>query len=163
MKFSLLLASIIILAPIITFGQGPIKMLIYKSSNEVEEYFNELFSKKSNPYYKVEKSVNDNGDLILTAEFSIDDESYYKSLGVSTVFIRGNGKEICHTQLIWGNREYAYDYLSYIKDNFIKKRENTWEMPVPENSRLTYTIEAEYIVNKENSFGILFRLKKIVN
>jgi hypothetical protein len=139
----------------------PIKILIGNSSSEVEDYYKTLFSKKNNPYYITERTVSDDGDLILTASFALDDESFYKCIGTKCFFRRGNGIEKCYAQIVWGLKQYAYDHLEFIKDKFKYKEKNKWIFPyLDPDIESKYELSAEYFPKEDDSFVILYLISK---
>jgi len=107
----------------------PIEMLVGKNSIHIGNYYNNLFSKKQNPYYKTNSSTDKFGDLVLEASFSIYDQEYYKCLYIWTKFRRINGIEFCYMQTITGDIKYANSHLEYIKDNYADMGDGTWELP----------------------------------
>ena len=82
------------------------------------DYLDSLNGLKNNPYYKIEKDISQDGNLILKSGFSIYDEQFYTCLSIWTVFNRFEGTEICVNQRFFGGVEYAQSNLSFIKDNF---------------------------------------------
>lgn len=116
-----------------------IKLLVLKTEKEVVKYFDSLNNLKSNPYYKITRDVSEDGDLILRAEYSLDDEQFYTCTNISTIFQRAeNGVEVCIRQIIKGSTKFASSNLSFIKDNFKWISEGKWEKLPYANSPLKF-------------------------
>ena len=133
----------------------PIKILVGKTSADVESYYDSLFSQKNNKYYATKKQVSDQGDLILEAEFAILDLSFYKCTGILSKFQRIDGVEICTKQIVYGKKEYAYSHLEYIKDKFQFKETNKWTKPFL-NPDSGFDIIAEFMPMEKDSFYIVY-------
>lgn len=111
-----------------SFSQiGHIEVLVGKTESEVTKYFDSLNNLKRNPYYKIAKSVTDDGNLVFTNSFSLSDEIYYNCTGIIAKFQRNAGQEYCAEQYILGGVKFAQANLSFIKDNFTFVSVNRWE------------------------------------
>jgi len=93
---------------------------------------------------------------MLSADFGLMDEYFFKCLNITCIFQRTDKKEYCTDQMIYGSIQYANHYLSFIKDNFKFIKENTWEMNYYDTQ---LKVEANYI-KQENKFVVIFRLKE---
>ena len=67
---------------------APVKVLIGLSESEVRTYYQSLFSKSSNPSFKIEQSFSESGALILAANFPIKEEKIFNCLFIISVFHR---------------------------------------------------------------------------
>ncbi len=132
-----------------------IELLVDKDDSYVIKYFDSLNSLKSNPYYKIKRSVSVYGDAILTVEFALNDESYYTCLSITCIFARVKGFEICFKQYITGREEFAKSNLDFVKDNFtfVPKNSN-WEKVLVAN-RLKVTASFE---KRESSYTIHYEV-----
>lgn len=135
-------------------------MLILKEKKEVVAYFEMLNSLKSNPYHKIVKTLNVQGDEILTCEFGLSEESVYGMLGISAVFHKFGDVNLCVQQLISGRAEHSDMVLSYFKKTF-KMKENG----IYENAELVNTWRQKKIFAKINAdesgktYGLVFSLE----
>ena len=120
-----------------------IELLIGQLDTHVISYFDSLNNLKSNPYYKIKKDVSDYGDMILSNEFSLSDESYYTCLSVTARFARIKGVELCDRQYISGTSEFSKLNLDFIKDNFkFVSEKNNWErIIVPDHYKIIASFE----------------------
>ncbi len=106
-----------------------LQILLGKTESQVRHYLDSLNSLKKNPYYKIEKDISQDGNLILKSGFSISDEQFYTCTSIWTFFNRIQGTEICVNQRFLGGVEYAQSNLSFIKDNFEFVSEGRWQKP----------------------------------
>jgi|SRR5690348_3178118 len=134
-----------------------IELLIGRSDSDVTSYFDSLNSLKRNPYYKIKKGVSNYGDMILSVEYAIDDESYYTCSSIMTRFARLKGEEFCDREYVMGSTEFATSNLDFIKDNFKFVSENNWEkILVPDHFKIVASFEKQ-----ENSYLIKYELQEI--
>lgn len=154
--------QIFVILPLFFFIKGFSQidnMRIFLGSNDVQvsNYFDSLNSLKPNPAYKIEKGLTADGDLTLKVDFSIYDEQFYKCLAIWAIFQRVNGTEYCSKQLILGSSEYAEYNLAFIKDNFKRVSDNSWEY-IPENTNYKYVATLEVKSGDYPSYSILYRI-----
>ncbi len=108
-----------------------IPVLIGKTDAEVTYYLDSLNNLKNNPYYKIEKDVSEQGDLVYKNKFSIKDEPYYSCLDILVKFNRKDGIETCVDQVVAGNIENIGANLDFVKDNFTVISDGKWELKIP--------------------------------
>lgn len=145
----------------LSFSQiSHIDVLIGKLDSDVTRYLDSLHNLKSNPYYKIKRDVTNNGDMLLSVEFSLADQSYYNCLRITTRFTRSQGSEFCTTQYITGKSEFAKPNLDFIKDNFTFVQEkNIWEkVLIPGQFKVVATFESA-----EKFYTITYKLQEISN
>jgi hypothetical protein len=161
MKIYLLLC-VFIIASLSAFSQiVHIEVLLGKSELYVTNYLDSLNRLKSNPNYKIKKSVSDEGSLILENAFILEDEAYYSCYSVLTRFLRIKGTEICVKEVIVGTKAYAQKNLVYIKDNFNFVSNSKWEQPFVELPNLKITATFESLKNEASeSYAISYTLSK---
>lgn len=156
-----LLALIAIAASLPAYSQiDHIKIVLGQTDKQVTNYSDSLFSLKSNPYYKVDRSVTDYGDLMLITDFALADEAYYQCLTMITVFDRVQGVEYCVKQVIDGSVKYAQSNLAYIKDNFKFVSDGKWEKPFAGdfNAKIVATFKRDDTNPKYPTYVITYEL-----
>lgn len=125
------LIIIIVLFSIASFSQlRAVRILIGKNDAYVIKYLDSLNSLHPNQYFKIDKDFTGNGEMFLTAEFALVDQPIFTCYAIMVLFQRSpNGTQICTTEVITGNPEYAEGNLNYIKDNFnrVPNQQATWE------------------------------------
>jgi hypothetical protein len=132
---------------------APVKMLIGLSEGEVRTHYQSLFSKSSNPYYKIEESFSESGTLILSADFAMNEEKIFNCLAIISVFHRFKDiGEICVKQAIMFRNESAQTNISYMKDHFVQTATNKWES----SNGITATLEKD----NDNSYTIIYEMPK---
>lgn len=150
-----------------SFASGQIdhiKVLVGKPLSDVEGYLDSLLALRSNPYYKIERSVTQAGQLMLKVEFALADGDFYKCSSITCVFYRfDGGVEVCSRQLIMGDLKNCYSNVAYIKDNFDFVSAGKWETKYPSIPfKITATFE-----KKEGSvaeyYAILYTLVESAN
>jgi len=99
----------------------------------VTHYLDSLNNLSSNPYYKIKKEAADNGDLILSCEYAMNEQYLYKCLQVSVRFRYIKGTNICTRQMLTGYEEYAQDNLQFIREKFTNVSSGNWEMDYGDN------------------------------
>lgn len=119
--------SIIIFALISLKSYGQIDILVSKQESDITQYLDSLNSLHKEAAFKIQKTVNKSGDLMLINKFSTKHEDFYYCYSVAFVFKRIKGKEFCVYQMIVGHSRYVQTYLSYIKDNFKETSPAKWE------------------------------------
>ena len=130
------------------------KILLGSTKEQVTAHFDSLFNLRSNPYYKIKKDFDDNGDLMLTAEFSLDDEKFYSCVLVTCTFKKVNNiTEVCYHQMISGNTENADKNLNYIKTYFKSIGNATWERTYNETFKWVATFKK--VESQESSLYII--------
>jgi hypothetical protein len=140
---SIKLTLLFLLFSLLGFSQvGHLKILLGENEENVTHYLDSLNALVSNPEYKIEKGVADDGDLTLTCNYSIYDEDKYSITMLMLVFQRTRGQEVCTNQRFMGDIKYAQTNLSFIKDNFSKVSDNKWTLPYEKNVK--YNIVATF-------------------
>ena len=114
-KVALILITICINFSALSQDRTP-PLMIGMNEQKVRQILDSLNNLSSNPYYKVKQSANDDGDLVLTTEYSDNEEYLYKCSSLSTIFKRILGENICTMQSLFGTDRYAEDNLKYVKD-----------------------------------------------
>ncbi|WP_121353168.1 hypothetical protein [Flavisolibacter nicotianae] len=133
-----------------------IKVLIGRPESAIREYFDSLNHLKSNPAYRIDRDVAENGDLMLSVSFSLKDEDFYTCIGIAVVFIRiSGGEEICRTQVVHGSSKNAQPNLAYIKDNYKYIKENYWERAIAPGAKIGAEFKSE-MVNNHSSYTIAY-------
>lgn len=117
------------------------KILVGYNEQEVSKYMDSLFLLKINPYYKIDRKSSEDGDLILSASYALDDESFYKCFVMIALFTRINGENICTKQRIAGAEKYTEYNLNYVKDKFTYIRPGYWETTMSPPYKLTASFE----------------------
>jgi hypothetical protein len=160
MKFITLLIGVFFVNSLKSqIGDGNI--FIGQKEAQVTKYLDSLNKLKSNPYYKIDRTVTKNGDLQLSSEFSLVDEEFYKCLSIIFTFQRIKGDEVCIQQLIIGYAKDASSNLNFVKDKFKYVSPGKWETPffdLPD-----YKIQAEFETDEskpENYYYLHFFIKK---
>lgn len=114
-KVALILITICINFSALSQDRTP-PLMIGMNEQKVRQILDSLNNLSSNPYYKVKQSANDDGDLVLTTVYSLDEEYLYKCSSLSTIFTRIRGENICIMQSLFGADMYTEDNLKYVKD-----------------------------------------------
>jgi len=129
-----ILSLLVLFISLNTYSQDR-KMPIFIMMNEasVTHYLDSLNNLSSNPYYKIKKEAADNGDLILSCEYAMNEQYLYKCLQVSVRFRYIKGTNICTRQMLTGYEEYAQDNLQFIREKFTNVSSGNWEMDYGDN------------------------------
>ena len=136
-----------------------IDILIGQNDIQITKYFDSLFKFKNNPYYKIEKDVADNGDMIIKAKYSITDEEYYSCLGVSVRFHRTNGNEICTQQTVYGSTKFSDLNLSFGKDHFDFISDKHWEKKYGKNIPAKVTVVFDKLETNKEIYTLIYALE----
>lgn len=163
MKKLLLFLNMLFFLALNSFSQTPpVKILIGEDETKVREYFHSLKQNfLNNPYVKVEQSVGEAGNLILTFSSPLEGEEKTSSLSIWAVFMRMEDKsEICIKQAILGSNVSAYKNVSFIKDNFKELSSNTWIKPHLQNGKemVGFKVLAEFKKGDNGSYNIVYQL-----
>jgi len=148
-----------------SFSQiGNVQVLIGKYDTYVKKYLDSLNSLKPNPYFEIKKDFTKNGDMVLIAKFPLSDQPIFGCYFIMVLFQRTpNGNQICTSEKISGEVQYADWNLNFIKDNFTRIPSETakWEKPFG----LTFKIIAEFERQDGNlpSYVITYSVKDIDN
>ena len=117
MKFILSLIGVFILN-VSNSQSRKIPVFVGKQEPVIVAYLDSINRLSNNPYYKIKRGINDDGDLVLSSEYALDEENIYKCYFVSAVFKRLSGENVCFMQVISGWNQYAEENLQYIKDEY---------------------------------------------
>lgn len=150
-----------------SFSQiGNVQVLIGKYDTYVKKYFDSLNSLKPNPYFKIKKDFSKNGEMVLIAEFATSDQPIFGCYFIMVLFQRTkDGNQICISEKISGEVQYADGNLNYIKDNFTRIPSETAKWEKPFGYDLTFKIIAEFERRDGNypSYVITYSAKEIDN
>ena len=103
-----------------------VDVLVGKTELQVVNYFDSLQNLKGNSN-KIIRNVSPYGGLVLSTDFSLADEAFYKCTKIIASFQKGDGIEVCIRQGIAGSTKFAESNLAFIKDNFKLVGEGRWE------------------------------------
>ena len=135
-----------------------IRIMVGELEPAVINYLDSLNKLKTNKYYKIERDITNNGDLMLQCSYSIYDEDFYRCSDILLVFQRfSNGEEVCITQDVLGATKYAASQLNYIKDNFNLVAEGRWERNFLNKYKIVATFERK--ASEFPSYSIIYELK----
>jgi len=134
-----------------------IEVLLYKSEKYIRNYVDSLYQLKPSRFHKIESLTTENGNLLLSTQFDIKYESYFKVQYIIFKFQRLDGIEICVLQDIACSQKYSYDNLVTVKDTYELKSPGIWEKKLPGNMLLT---QAKIEITKEGSFHLVYLLKE---
>lgn len=107
-------------------------IFIFQSEEFVIHWLDSINNLSRNPYYKIKREAADNGDLMLSSEYAMNEEYLYKCLHVVVRFRYVRGKNLCVRQLVYGSEQYAQDNLEFIRKNFTNTSSGEWEMNLGE-------------------------------
>lgn len=118
MKVILLIAISFVISFDCISQSRKIPVFVGRKEPVIVAYLDSLNRLSNNPYYKIKRGNNDDGDLVLSSEYALDEENIYKCFFVSAVFKRMGGENVCFMQIISGSEQYAEDNLQRIKDEY---------------------------------------------
>src|SRR5690606_177309 len=105
----------------------PVELLIGKSDVDVEKYLNDVKGNLDHPFFQVDKSIHDKGDLMISLLRPSELEAKKGFSIMMTIFkTDSNGNERCISQMIGGTNISAHNNLTYIKKNFKKVEDGIW-------------------------------------
>lgn len=117
-----------------------VELLLGKSKSEIITYFEKLNKMSKNPFYKIKTEYNGDAQEVISVEYAITEEKYYKCLA-NTVILDSKSKVF--QQSFFFSNESASANLNYLKSKFSflkstnEKDESNWE----------YKINEEYFIH----------------
>ena len=142
-----------LLISVVSYSQFPIKfisnpnapkILIGQQEKEVREYLNHLITLSSNPYTKVEKEFDEQGDIILKIEFSLKEAKYFNCNWIMAFF----SGTLCIGHTIGFENEFAEENINLLKANFTKYSGNEWRKYIPNVS----SVFIQALLTKDDPF-----------
>lgn len=137
-----------------------IPLLVSQTEQTITNWLDSINKLSKNPYYKIKRQVAEDGDLILTCDYAINEEYLYKCLKVGFRFSYARGTNICIVQSISGSEQYAQENLQFIRDNFTKVSDGNWEWVSSEQAFKVYA-KFERINSEFPQFKIKYELTGI--
>lgn len=125
MKFTLLLFCYI---PFFGVAQSTyFKELLFYSDVQAEKYLDSLNRAHPSDNYTIKRGVTSEGDLTLECFFGDSVQQFITCRQIYLRFERIQGVEMCTSQMIFGEAEFAYQNLIHIKDNYKYVSKNKWQ------------------------------------
>lgn len=136
-------------------------LLVSQTEQTITHWLDSINKLSNNPYYKIKRQVAEDGDLILTCDYAINEEHLYKCLKAGFRFSYVKGTNICIVQSITGSEKYAQENLEFIRENFTKVSDGKWEWELADYNFKIYA-KFERIDGESPMFKVKYELTSTV-